>query len=245
MVRSVKNNIPNALTCCNLFCGCMAIYYISLGLFGQAFYLVVVAGVFDFLDGFIARILNAHSAIGKQLDSLADMVTFGVVPGYLLFSMIDVVAQQEVGEFIIPVNLLKYLGFVVTIFSAIRLAKFNIDTRQQTGFIGLPTPANSLFISSLGVFFLVGENGFFHQLVHNIYNLILISLICSALLVANIPMIALKFSSFKWKGNEFRYLLIIGSGALIVLFQLKAVPLILILYIISSLLQSNLIKQKK
>ena len=199
---NIKKNIPNLFTLGNLFCGCIAIVLAFEGNLIGAAYMVGIAGVFDFLDGLVARILKVNSEIGKQLDSLADVVSFGVVPGVIIFKLIN---QTMITS---PIS---FFGFLVTIFSAIRLAKFNIDTRQTDSFIGLPVPANAIFIASLPLS--LNSDSFsntLQQTILNPYCLILLSLISSFLLVAPLPLFALKFKNFckrclLWCGYGFHW----------------------------------------
>ncbi|MEM9858723.1 MAG: CDP-diacylglycerol--serine O-phosphatidyltransferase [Bacteroidota bacterium] len=216
---SVKSHLPNFLTCCNLACGSVGIVQVFNNNIYIAIYLIWAALVFDFLDGFAARIIGVHSPMGKELDSLADMVTFGVLPGVIAYYLLS--ANHE--SWWIP-----YLGFLITIFSALRLAKFNIDENQTDVFIGLPTPANTLFISSL-VFVPAEWLNF----------ILLIILICvsSYLLVAPLEMLALKFKHFRWKDNEFRYLIIGLSIIGILVLQQLALPIIILVYICLSIVK--------
>lgn len=234
---NIKKNIPNAITCCNLFCGCMAIVQSFEGNLVLAAYLVGLAAIFDFLDGFIARLLNVSSPIGKDLDSLADMVTFGVVPGIVMFQLIKLAVIDYHADYCgddLPVyySYLKYSAFVIPIFSAIRLAKFNNDSRQSDSFIGLPTPANAILICSLP---LVLEYGNFDFSL-NPYVFSIISFVLSILLISEIPLFALKFKDFKWRGNEIRYLFLALSLLLLVTLQFVGIPLVIILYIVMSVI---------
>ena len=215
----IKKHIPNFLTCCNLLCGCIGLVFAFQGSLHNAVYLVWAAMLLDFLDGFTARILKAFSPMGKELDSLADLVTFGVLPSIILFKMMSGSAPNE---------FIPFLAFAVAIFSALRLAKFNTDERQQTVFIGLPTPANALFISSL-VFVDTMYPGWLTWPI-----LAGITLVFSFLLVAPIELFALKFKSLGWKGNEVRFLFLGMSLLLLLLFWQLALPMIIITYILVS-----------
>ena len=233
----VKNIIPNAITSANLFCGCLAITQIAEGQFIIASVLVLLGAFFDFFDGLAARALKAGSPLGEQLDSLADMVTFGLVPAYLAFELLND----------LDYSILNYLAFLIAIFSAVRLAKFNIDDRQTTSFIGVPTPANALFWISIPLIFWQVENDihiisveFLLPLFNSFYVLIAAILIFSFLLIAEIPLLALKFKDLSWKENKFRFLLIGISTLLIVAFLFAAIPFILLLYLILSIIQNNL-----
>lgn len=228
----IIKNLPNLLTLCNLFCGCIAIFFASKGNFGWSAYLVVISCVFDFLDGMVARLLNVNSEIGKQLDSLADVVSFGVVPGMIMFGVIEEVTSLP---------LLSLIAFLIPIFSAVRLAKFNLDARQSDSFIGLPTPANALLISGmLSLEIYGGMDG----LLNNIYFLVAVTLISCFLLIAPLPLFALKFKNFSWVDNKVRYIFLAFALVLLVVFQFAGISLIIILYIILSVI-NNIISKRK
>lgn len=214
-------HLPNFLTCCNLFCGCLGIAGIMNGWPIETAYFLWVAAVFDFLDGFAARVLKVSSPIGKELDSLADMVTFGVLPSVLMYSLLSKYTDNEV---------IRSTAFLLAIFSALRLAKFNIDTRQSDGFIGVPTPATALFIT--GLVFIPSATGVDLSLPV----LLSITILFSLLMVAPFPLIALKFKSFGWKGNELRFTFLALAVLLIAAFWKAAVVPIILLYILMSLL---------
>ncbi|MES2454028.1 MAG: CDP-diacylglycerol--serine O-phosphatidyltransferase [Bacteroidota bacterium] len=214
----IKKHIPNAITCANLFSGCIGIVYAFNGQLEWAAYFVVLSGIFDFFDGFAARLLHVKSAIGKELDSLADMVSFGFLPGVVLFQLLK---QSDY-----PSEYLPYFGFLVTVFSALRLAKFNIDTRQTEDFIGLNTPMNTLFIVSLP--FIQRD---YPALISSTFLLIGLTAVLSALLVSEIRIFSLKFGSKGWKENKIKYLFLVISALLLVFLQFVAVPFILVLYI--------------
>lgn len=219
----IKKNIPNFITAANLVSGCIGIYFALQSNFVYAAYFVVLAAVFDFLDGMVARLLKVHSEIGKQLDSLADMVTFGVLPSFIIFQYL-----QDNGA-----GWISFLAFFIAVCSAFRLAKFNIDTRQGDQFLGLPTPANALFISFL---IFLKEYAALDFIFTNVA-LLIITFLFSILLVIELPMIALKFKSLKWKENIFRYLTIVFSIILIVIFQFKGIPIVILFYILLSAIQ--------
>ncbi len=222
---NIKKHMPNAITCCNLFCGCLAIVQAFEGNLVYSAYLVGLAAIFDFFDGFAARMLKVSSAIGKDLDSLADMVTFGVVPGVMMYKLIEVY----------DVNHLKYFAFIITIFSCIRLAKFNNDTRQTDSFIGVPTPAVAIFICSLPLLLQQTTN---FNFIQNSYVLCITSVILSGLLISEIPLFALKFKHFKWKDNEIRFVFLGLSLLLIITLQFVGVPLIIMMYILLSIISN-------
>ena len=217
--------IPNFLTLGNLVCGsCAAITLLTSGDFRVALWLIVAAAVFDFLDGFAARLLKSVSAIGVELDSLADMVSFGLVPSLAMWSLYDVV--PAVG--ILPEGVVeygRYLTLIIVAFSALRLAKFNVDDTQHTEFCGLPTPANGLFCLSVGLLATAGDLALCKEVV------VVIAVVMASLLISPIRMFALKFKGFGWRGNELRYSFILLSVAIISLFTRFAIPTIIIIYV--------------
>jgi CDP-diacylglycerol--serine O-phosphatidyltransferase len=228
----IKKHIPNIITCGNLFCGCLAIVFAFHADLIFTSYLVGIAAVLDFLDGFAARLLKVHSEIGKQLDSLADMVTFGVVPGIVLFLMISNVAKDSL-------NWLPYIAFLIPIFSALRLAKFNIDTRQSDSFIGVPTPATAILICSLPLIEkFQSQIGSFNTIdfTDNPYFLLSLTILLSYLMVAEIPLFAIKFKNFTWGDNKIRYCFLIISAIMLILFQFIAIPFVIFWYIILSVI---------
>ncbi|MES2140372.1 MAG: CDP-alcohol phosphatidyltransferase family protein [Bacteroidota bacterium] len=241
---NIKKNIPNAITCGNLFCGCLAVVCAFNGNLLWTAYLVGIAGILDFLDGFIARLLHVHSEIGKQLDSLADMVTFGLVPGVVMFIFLSKAAAIYAGSSgsnMVVVSYLPLFAFLITIFSAIRLAKFNIDTRQTNSFIGVPTPANALLICSLPLiqFFQPTVGNFsLIPILENVWFLLVLTILMSYLLVAELPLFALKFKNFGWADNKIRYSFLIASVVMLLLFQFIAIPFIIFLYVILSVINT-------
>lgn len=248
-------NIPNALTLANLFFGCLAIIYIAYGDLVSAAYFVGAAAVCDFLDGFAARVLKAYSAIGKDLDSLADMVTFGVVPGFMMFKMIAYVTGtyygNGIGEALNAGGKAWYAlaGLLIPVFSCLRLAKFNNDKRQSENFIGLPTPANAILICSLPLVFDVGQSYQAVTLVTAPFvtdgaNLAIATCMLSLLLVTEIPMFSLKFRHFGWVGNQMRYLFIATCITMFILLDLAAIPLSILLYITVGVVQ-NIFSKKE
>ncbi len=215
--------IPNMLTLANLMCGVLAINAILISDdYNRAFMLVVLAGVFDFFDGFSARILKQSSEIGLQLDSLADMVSFGVVPALIMSSLFS--DSEKIITNSLWLDWGGYLPLIIAAFSALRLAKFNIDTEQTTSFIGLPTPACALFCSSLGMLYARGVEMSGEYVVA-------LAVVMATLLISPLKMFALKFKSFRWNGNVIRYSFIIVAAALFLTFQLDSMPLIILLYI--------------
>ena len=241
----IKEHIPNILTLLNLFSGCIAIVFAFEDIILSS-YLVGIAAIFDFLDGFAARLLKAKSKIGKDLDSLADMVSFGVVPGIILFKLIETsLMNEDYNAYFL--NFVPFIAFLIPVFSALRLAKFNTDSRQEKVFYGLPTPANAMFIASFPLILIQDtmifgvDFSFIKSLIVNSYFLISITILLSWLLIAEIPLLALKFTSFGWEKNKARYLLLFLSLILLIFFQYAGIPIIVFLYIIISL---NLGKSK-
>jgi len=231
-MQKIKQVIPNTITSLNLLSGCIGIVLAFNNQLEYAAAMIWIAGLFDFFDGFSARILKVSSEIGKQLDSLADMVTFGVLPGVIIYQLI-LQQQADTGwsEYI------AYVAFIITIFSAIRLAKFNIDTRQSDTFIGLPTPANAFCISA---FPWILSNPHVLSNEQLILGLIVYTLVFSWLLVADIKMLALKFKSFDWSTNKARWIFIALSLVFIAFFQVIAIPLVIVLYIFISVIYNSL-----
>ncbi len=218
----MKKYIPNTITCLNLFSGCIGVLCVLRGEYTLALYCVLASGIFDFFDGMVARLLHVKSLIGKELDSLADMVSFGFLPGAVMYSLL----QQVTDSTYIP-----YFGFLITVFSALRLAKFNLDERQTSDFIGVNTPMNTFLIVSLP--FLASS---YPYLIGNMYFLLALTLVCSLLLVSELRLFSMKLSSLSWADNKFKYLFLIVSLVLVLSLKVMAVPLIFVFYIIFSLL---------
>lgn len=233
----MKKQIPNMITSLNLLSGIMAIYFSFLGDLKLAAAFMALGAFFDFFDGLAARALNVKSEMGKQMDSLADLVSFGLVPGFIMFQLMRTspdLPQIMIGSAIIT----PFLAFIIPVLSAFRLAKFNIDTRQTESFIGLPTPALALFVGSLP--FLV--EGFWSPQIpwlNNYYILLIISVVLSILLVLEIPLFSLKFKSLNWKDNSIRFVFLGFSLITLLLLQLGAFPVIITIYVILSLLKRN------
>ena len=223
----MKKHIPNTITCLNLISGCIATYWAFQGNYELALLFIVIGAVFDFFDGMVARLLHVSSPIGKELDSLADDITFGFAPSAIVFS------------FLVPLTshlspLTPYLAFIMAAFSALRLAKFNLDERQAMGFIGLPTPANALFWGSL----IVGMGDKMTSLPHAEYAILAGIFISSWLLVAEIPMFALKFKKWGWKGNEVKFIFLITCIPLLLLLEVSGLAAIIAWYVILSIANS-------
>lgn len=195
-------------------------------------WLIAFSQVFDFLDGFAARLLGVHSELGAQLDSLADLVSFGVVPGFFMFKLFEMSWMS--GE--PSVEFLPYIALLIPLFSALRLAKFNIDTRQTDYFIGMPTPANTILILSVGLMAVYADEGTVKNILLHPFFLTALTVITSFLLVAELPLMSLKVKSIKWKENKGRWILIAGIAVLLVLFRFRALAFIIPLYLILSLI---------
>lgn len=230
MANIITKQIPNTLTCCNLISGCMATGAAFHGNLGWAVIMIIIGAVFDFFDGMSARLLHVSSPIGKELDSLADVVTFGVAPSAMVFYMFTQVVYPEFLEPLRPI--MPYTAFLMAAFSALRLAKFNLDERQTSSFIGLPTPANALFWASL----LIGGRGFLISEKFNAIFLFLFMLLFCFLLVAEIPLFALKFKNLSWKDNKVKYIFLIGCIPMIVFLKYSCFAAIIVWYLLLSIL---------
>jgi CDP-diacylglycerol--serine O-phosphatidyltransferase len=234
----LKRHLPNALTCLNLLCGCLALTFIFRGELVTGAYFVGIAAVADFFDGLLARALRVSSPIGKDLDSLADMVSFGVVPGVILYQLLSqaVAPRPEESDFVLPSLwfFAPFLGFIVTIFSALRLAKFNNDTRQTTSFIGLPTPACTLVVASLPLILANDQFGV-KDVILNPWLLIGLTVLLSGLLVAELPLFALKFKNLRWLGNRRRFIFVALALVLVLTLHAAGIPLAVLLYVLLSI----------
>ena len=233
MANSVTKHIPNTLTSCNLISGCIAIVFALSANYTMALTFIVVGAVFDFFDGMSARLLGVSSPIGKELDSLADVVTFGVAPSSMIFTLLltlDKSGWNDSLAFAVP-----YVAFVMAAFSAIRLAKFNLDERQTTSFIGLPTPANALFWGAL----IVGGEEILAAQSQVTLLLIVMVLISSWLLVAEIPMFALKFKHWGWHENRIKYVFLVSCLPILLIFGISGISVIIAWYICLSIITSR------
>lgn len=230
MSNAITRRIPNTVTCLNLFSGCVACVMAFESKYDLALGFIVLSAIFDFFDGMLARLLHVSSPIGKELDSLADDISFGLAPALILFSFLKEEALVYPEFLEVARDYIPYTAFFIAVFSALRLAKFNVDERQASSFIGLPTPANALFWGSL----IVGAGDL---LLMHINALILIALILlfSWLLVAEIPMFALKLKDLSWKNNRVRYVFILVSIPLLLIFKLSGIAAVIAWYILLSL----------
>ncbi|MFB9077318.1 CDP-alcohol phosphatidyltransferase family protein [Flavobacterium procerum] len=239
---NIKKQIPNLITLINLFCGCVAIVFVSRGNFLMAFCMVFLGIFFDFFDGFFARLFKVSSPLGLQLDSLADMVTSGVVPGYVMYSMF---LQSANPHDVIGSEYIPYFGFIVTLGACYRLANFNVDTRQTDSFIGLPTPANAIFIISLKLVLdeYASSSLFILELFTN-HKILLLITFCSAYVMnAEIPLFALKIKKFSLKENALQLVFLAVCIVMLVLLQYIAIPLIIVFYVLLSIVNNLFLKK--
>ena len=230
MANIITRNIPNTITCCNLISGCIATLSAFMGEIHMALLWIIIGAIFDFFDGMSARLLHVSSPVGKELDSLADDITFGMAPAAMVFYEMGI---MEYPAFLAPVQpYMPFVAFLIAAFSALRLAKFNLDERQAMGFIGLPTPANALFWGAL----LVGAGDFIENTTWMVPVVIVMILLSCCLLVSEIPMFALKFKHWGWKGNEVKYLFLITCVPLLIVFGVTAFAIIIAWYVLLSAL---------
>lgn len=228
MLQTIKKIIPNTLTSCNLIAGCIATFHAFTGNVDIALLWIVIGAVFDFFDGMSARLLHVSSPIGKELDSLADDITFGLAPAAILGFELTMVHYPA---FLMPVSdYIPFAAFVMAAFSALRLAKFNLDERQSLGFIGLPTPANALFWGSL----MVGVAPHFESSPLWAVAMVVGVLVSSYLLVSEIPMFALKFKQWGWKGNEVKYLFVLSCIPILALLRISGIAVVIAWYVLLS-----------
>ncbi|MFP4288691.1 MAG: CDP-alcohol phosphatidyltransferase family protein [Bacteroidales bacterium] len=244
----IKKNIPNFITSMNLFCGSLAIVQVFSELYVWAAIFAALAAIFDFLDGFTARLLQSYSKIGKDLDSLADMVSFGFLPSTIIYqylnnsiSVLTLNNEDSILQF------LPYLAFSIAVFSALRLSIFNLDNQQEEKFIGLPTPANAIFILSIPLVLETGQPdtvlfSIYHAMFHSPILLLAITALSSFLLVSNIPMLSLKFKNFSFNQNLYRYILLFTSFLFILFLGFSGLPLIILFYVLLSVIENMLSK---
>ncbi len=221
-------HIPNFLTLLNLFCGCIALTFVANARYDWAFAFVCLGIFFDFFDGFLARKFNVAGPLGVQLDSLADMITSGVVPGYVVYAMIGSNTNLHLS--------IPYLGFIVTLGACYRLANFNIDTRQSDSFIGLPTPANALFFLSLPIIKEQTDSLLLLEMLINPWFLIFLSVVSAGVMNAELPLFSLKVKQFSWAKNWVQVVFLSVSALLIMLFQVAAIPVVIGFYVVLSAL---------
>jgi CDP-diacylglycerol--serine O-phosphatidyltransferase len=238
---TIKKHIPNLITLLNLFCGCIAMVFAMNKDFEMAFYFVSLGIFLDFFDGFFARLFKVSSPLGLQLDSLADMVTSGVVPGIVMYQLMGSSSgYPKLGWSVEP---FPFLGFLIALGSCYRLANFNIDTRQTDSFIGLPTPANALFILSLPLVLHYSDSMVVLELLTNPWVLLAITLLSVYMLNAEIPLFSLKIKQFSIKKNALQISFLIGSIVLLLIFQFAGIPLVIVLYVLLSVANNLLVKK--
>jgi len=232
---NLKQHIPNAITCSNLVSGCISILLLTSGRPVAAAIMIFVAGLFDFFDGFAARLLHAHSPIGGDLDSLSDVVSFGVAPGFIMHWLMSCAQHPEIT--LLGLDLLPCLAFLLPVFSAIRLAKFNIDDTQTTSFRGIPAPGMAIFMASLPLMF--GQLGHLKDGVLGYWACLGITLIFSFMMVCNLRFFSFKMKSVKWKGNEVRWIFLIIAVVGFAIFRWAALPFVMMVYVLLSVLFGN------
>jgi CDP-diacylglycerol--serine O-phosphatidyltransferase len=245
----IKQHIPNAITLLNLSSGLLAIIAIFKGYYDEAFIFVCLGIFFDFWDGFFARKFKVSGELGLQLDSLADVITSGVVPGLMMFKLLLDIQEDSTSNYYLTedyyyMGFVPYLGFIITLASAYRLAKFNIDTRQTDSFIGLPTPANALFIMSIPMIQFDGTHEWLVNALFNPFVLLGISLVSAYMLNAEIPLFSLKIKTFDWAHNKLQFSFLALSLVLLVVFGFTALPVIILSYVVLSVI-NNMFWAKK
>lgn len=234
----IKNNLANALTLANLFAGCVGVIHLILGDYQTTAICLILSAIFDFFDGFVARALKSNSNLGLQLDSLADMVSFGVIPGLTMYKALEPFGTELLGLHF-PFEI-KYIGLVVTIFSCLRLAIFNLDEEQRYYFKGLNTPTNTVLL--FGLYYAFKETGAFSFLFDNPLLLIVLSFLTSWLLISPIKMMAMKFKSKALKDNYPKIVLLVGGIAILAIFKTVGIPMLVIYYMVVSLIFQRQLK---
>lgn len=231
----LKKHIPNAITSLNLISGCVGILLVFRGSVELAALMIVLAALFDFMDGMAARLLHVHSDIGKELDSLADLVSFGVLPGALVFVILE--------DSSLPLWACCF-ALLIPVFSAIRLAKFNLDTRQSESFLGLPVPANALFWVGVTLLGISETTNHFNLILKSVFNqpliIIILTVVLSLLLVSELPLFSLKFKNIKWVKNQTRYIFLGLALVLLILLGVGALPIIIVMYVLISIFDNLL-----
>ncbi len=245
----IKQHIPNAITLLNLSSGLLAIIAIFKGYYDEAFLFVCLGIFFDFWDGFFARKFKVSGALGLQLDSLADVITSGVVPGLMMFKLLLDIQEDDSSKYYLTedfyyMGFVPYLGFIITLASAYRLAKFNIDTRQTDSFIGLPTPANALFIMSIPMIQFDGTHEWLVNALFNPFVLLGISFVSAFMLNAEIPLFSLKIKEFSLEKNKLQFFFLALSFVLLLVFGFTALPLIILSYVVLSVFNNTLLAKK-
>lgn len=229
---SIKQHIPNAITCGNLVSGCLSILFLTHNMPVKAAIMIFVAGLFDFLDGFAARLLHAHSPIGADLDSLSDVVSFGVAPGFIMYWLMS--RSFDLLQWCIAgINVLPCLAFLLPVFSAIRLAKFNIDSTQKTSFRGIPAPGMAIFIASLPL--ALSQVHHLKDGVLSYWACLGITLIFSFMMVSRLRFFSFKMKSAKWNGNEVRWIFLLVTITSFVIFKWISLPFVMMFYVLLSI----------
>lgn len=228
--------VPNTITSLNALAGSLSVVFAFEGNLILAGLLILIAAVLDFFDGLTARLLNAYSPMGKELDSLADMISFGLAPAVIAHAIVRM--QYPDVHLLMDANYLQLIillfPFIITVFSALRLAKFNVDTRQTESFIGLAVPANAMVWASFPFILNYHAEGFFAGMISNVPFILVTSMVMSLLLVSELPMFSLKFKSLKPTENKTRFLFLIGCLVFLLIFKFAGIPLIIIWYILLS-----------
>ena len=237
IMMTIKKHVPNVITLLNLFCGCIAMVFALNNDFEMSFYFVSLGIFLDFFDGFFARLFQVSSPLGLQLDSLADMVTSGVVPGIVMYQLLG--NSSGYPKLAWAVEPFPFLGFLIALGSCYRLANFNIDTRQTDSFIGLPTPANALFILSLPLVLRYSDSMLVLELLTNPWVLVVIALLSVYLLNAEIPLCSLKIKTFSVKKNALQIGFLVASLLLLVFFQYAGIPLVIVFYVLLSVANNS------
>ena len=228
----LKQHIPNAITCGNLVSGCLSILFLTHNMPVKAAIMIFVAGLFDFLDGFAARLLHAHSPIGADLDSLSDVVSFGVAPGFIMYWLMS--RSFDLPQWCIAgINVLPCLAFLLPVFSAIRLAKFNIDSTQKTTFRGIPAPGMAIFIASLPL--ALSQVHHLKDGVLSYWACLGITLIFSFMMVSRLRFFSFKMKSAKWNGNEVRWIFLLVTITSFVIFKWISLPFVMMFYVLLSI----------
>ena len=228
----LKQHIPNAITCGNLVSGCLSILFLTHNMPVKAAIMIFVAGLFDFLDGFAARLLHAHSPIGADLDSLSDVVSFGVAPGFIMYWLMS--RSFDLPQWcIVGINMLPCLAFLLPVFSSIRLAKFNIDSTQKTTFRGIPAPGMAIFIASLPL--ALSQVHHLKDGVLSYWACLGIALIFSFMMVSRLRFFSFKMKSAKWNGNEVRWIFLLVTITSFVIFKWISLPFVMMFYVLLSI----------
>lgn len=234
----IKNNLANAITLGNLFSGCIGAVHLILGDYQTTAICIILSLVLDFFDGFVARALKANSNLGTQLDSLADMVSFGFIPGLAMFKMLEPFGNELFG-LQLPFEI-KYFGFLITLFSCLRLAIFNLDEEQKYYFKGLNTPSNTILV--FGLLYAFKETQSFSFLLENALYLLIFTVVSSWILIGPIKMIAMKFKSMKLQDNYPKIALLIGSILILAIFKIVGIPMVILYYIFISIIFQKQLK---